>query len=43
MLLKIHKVQVICQIFLSWEPYGDEWPTNALAASVLNKELLVPK
>jgi hypothetical protein len=43
MLLKIHEVQVMCQIFLSWAPNGDEWPTNALAASLSNKVLLVPK
>jgi hypothetical protein len=43
MLLKIHKVQVMCQIFLSWASNGDEWSTNALAASLPNKMLLVHK
>jgi hypothetical protein len=43
MLLKIHKAEVMCQIFLSWAPNGDEWPKNALAASLPNKVLLVPK
>jgi hypothetical protein len=42
MLLKIHKVEVMCQIFLSWTPNGDKWPMNALANSMPNKVLLVP-
>jgi hypothetical protein len=42
-LQSIHKVEVMCQIFLSWAPNGEEWPKNALAASLPNKVLLVPK
>jgi len=33
----------MCQIFLIWAPNGDEWSTNALAALLANKMLLVPK